>query len=63
MEKIVKALIDFQIGILNNAGVRAEQYIKCVEQLDNIKKILRIDQGYYMRQLDKELLGNKEWNE
>lgn len=62
MEKTVKALIDFQIGILNNIGVTSEQYIQCVRQLDAIKKILGIKQSYYMEQLNKELLGNKEWN-
>ena len=63
MEKIVQSLIDFQIGILNNIGVGAEQYIQCVKELDNIKKILGIKQSYYMEQLNKELLGNREWNE
>lgn len=63
MEKIVQSLIDFQIGILNNVGVRAEQYIQCVKELDNIKKILGIKQSYYMDRLNKELLGDKEWNE
>ena len=37
MEKIVQSLIDFQIAILNNIGVRAEQYIQCVKELDKIK--------------------------
>lgn len=63
MEKIVQSLIDFQIGILNNIGVRGEQYIQCVKELDKIKKILGIKQSYYMEQLNKELLGNREWNE
>ena len=63
MEKIVQSLIDFQIAILNNIGVGAEQYIQCVKELDNIKKILGIKQSYYMEQLNKELLGNREWNE
>lgn len=63
MEKIVQSLIDFQIGTLNNVGVRAEQYIQCVRHLDSIKKILGIKQSYYMEQLNKELLGNREWNE
>ena len=63
MEKIVQSLIDFQVGILNNIGVTSEQYIQCVRQLDAIKKILEIKQSYYMEQLNKELLGNREWNE
>ena len=63
MEKIVQSLIDFQIAILNNIGVGAEQYIQCVKELDKIKKILGIKQSYYMERLNKELLGNKEWNE
>ena len=63
MEKIVQSLIDFQVAILNNIGVRAEQYIQCVKELDKIKKILGIKQSYYMEQLNKELLGNREWNE
>lgn len=63
MEKIVKALIDFQVGVLNNIGVTSEQYIQCVKELDKIKKILGIKQSYYMEQLNKELLGNREWNE
>lgn len=63
MEKIVQSLIDFQVGILNNVGVRAEQYIQCAKELDKIKKILGIKQSYYMEQLNKELLGNREWNE
>ena len=61
MEKIVQSLIDFQIGILNNVEVRTEQYIQCVRHLDSIKKILGIKQSYYMEQLNKELLGNREW--
>lgn len=32
-------------------------------KLDNIKKILGIKQSYYMDRLNKELLGDKEWNE
>lgn len=63
MEKIVQSLIDFQIGMLNNGGVRADQYIQCVRHLDAMKKILGIKQSYYMEQLNKELLGNREWNE
>ena len=63
MEKIVQAMIDLQIGLLNNIGVRAEQYIQCVKELDKIKKILGIKQSYYMERLNKELLGDKEWNE
>lgn len=63
MEKIVQSLIDLQIGLLNNIGVRAEQYIQCVKELDKIKKILGIKQSYYMERLNKELLGDKEWNE
>lgn len=61
MEKIVQSLIDFQIGILNNVGVRTEQYTQCVRHLDSIKKILGIKQSYYMEQLNKELLGNRVW--
>ena len=45
MEKIVQSLIDFQIGILNNIGVRTEQYIQCVKELDKIKKTLGIKQS------------------
>ena len=63
MEKIVQSLIDFQIGVLNNIGVTATQYIECVKRLDDIKKILGVKQSYYMERLNKELLGNKEWNE
>ena len=41
MEKIVQAMIDLQIGLLNNVGVRAEQYIQCVKELDIVLPVKR----------------------
>lgn len=63
MEKIVQSLIDLQIGLLNNAGVTTQQYISCINRLNEIKSILKVNSTYYNGRLDQALLDNREWNE
>lgn len=63
MEKIVQAMIDLQIGLLNNAGVTTQQYISCINRLNEIKSILKVNTTYFNGRLDQALLGNREWNE
>lgn len=63
MEKIVQAMIDLQIGLLNNAGVTTQQYISCINRLNEIKSILKVNTTYFNGRLDRALLGNREWNE
>lgn len=63
MEKIVQAMIDLQIGLLNNAGVTTQQYISCINRLNEIKSILKVNPTYFNGRLDQALLSNREWNE
>lgn len=63
MEKIVQAMIDLQIGLLNNAGVTTQQYISCINRLNEIKSILKVNSTYFNGRLDQALLSNREWNE
>lgn len=63
MEKIVQAMIDLQVGLLNNAGVSTQQYISCINRLNEIKSILKVNPPYFNGRLNQALLGDKEWNE